>query len=169
MQVTVLSKLPATSCMTKNRKHGRMVLKIQLLRNKTGKFKIQNGDGSSRFWRVMALPAWHNDGWEAEPPDLHRLLEDERIVSADLLQRTRCTPGAIHHIGLNLAKENIGLNSPNLLALEKKQYKPLRMKFILCRRCFTVKNPGTRYVKSAKTDQAKNPQDICSSLAAKRA
>jgi hypothetical protein len=58
----------------------------------------------------MALPAWHNDGWEAEPPDLDRLLEDERMVPADLLQRARCNPGAIHHIGLNLAKETIGLN-----------------------------------------------------------
>jgi hypothetical protein len=47
--------------------------------------------GSFRFWRVMALPAWHNDGWEAQPPDLHRLLEDERMVPADLLQRTRYT------------------------------------------------------------------------------
>ncbi len=41
------------------------------------------------------------------------------------------------------------------------------MKFILCRRCFTVKNPNGQ--KSAKTDQAKNPQDIGSSLAAKMA
>ncbi len=55
------------------------------------------------------MPAWHNDGWEAEPPDLDRLLEDERMVPADLLQRTRCTPGAIHHIGLNLAKRKCPL------------------------------------------------------------
>jgi hypothetical protein len=51
----------------------------------------------------MALPAWHNDGWEAEPSDLDRLLEDERMVPTDLLQRTRCTPGGIHHLGLILA------------------------------------------------------------------
>jgi hypothetical protein len=44
----------------------------------------------------------------------------------------------LSHLGLSC-------NSPNLL--EKKQYKPLNMKFILCRRCFTVKNPGTRCVK----------------------
>ncbi len=42
-------------------------------------------------------------------------------------------------------------------------YNPLLTEFILCRRCFTVRNPGiTCAQKSAKTDHAKNPQDISS-------
>jgi hypothetical protein len=34
-------------------------------------------------------------------------------------------------------------NSPNLLAKEKKQYNPLRMKFIQCRRCFIERKSGS--------------------------
>ena len=45
----------------------------------------------SKFWRRMALPAWHDDGGKAEPPDLDSLLEDERVVPADLLQLTSCS------------------------------------------------------------------------------
>ncbi len=52
-------------------------------------------------------------------------------------------------------------NSPNLLASDKKQYNPFRMKFIQYRRCFIVRKSGSYMCKkSAKTGQAKNPRDI---------
>jgi len=42
----------------------------------------------------MALPAWHDDGGKAEPPDLDCLLEDMWVVPADLLQLTSCSPAS---------------------------------------------------------------------------
>jgi hypothetical protein len=38
------------------------------------------------------------------------------------------------------------------------------MKFILCRRCFTVRNPEVTCAKNCENGTGKNPQDIATSL-----